>query len=173
MDKKIVAAALKTSGHYIDVEANVLYITPAFNKKSEIYGTAECSRMNAILAAFPTVKVVVQKNARKNDAITYEMMEAFIRIMPDAAANYTEFERVKKMSHAYRSAYKFVAAWFEKTFPHYGKLLVKDENNNLVWDAVAMYRVAEAEREKQEAKAAAAPVEAAVEEPKLVLLKNA
>lgn len=171
MDKKIVAAALKTSGHYIDVEENVLYITPAFNKKSEIYGTAECSRMNAILAAFPAVKVVVQKNTRKNDSITYEMMEAFIRIMPGAAANYAEFERVKKMSHAYRSAYKFVAAWFEKTFPHYGKLLVKDENDNPVWDAVAMYRVAEAEKAKE--KDAAAPVEVAAEEPKLELLKGA
>ena len=165
MDKKIVAAALKTSGHYIDVEENVLYITPAFNKKAEIYGTAECSRMNAILAAFPAVKVVVQKNARKNDAITYEMMEAYIRIMPDAAVNYAEFERVKKMSHAYRSAYKFVAAWFEKTFPHYGKLLVKDENDNLVWDAVAMCQ-------KAEEQAAAKLVEAAADKPKLELLKS-
>ncbi len=171
MDKKIVAAALKTSGHYIDVEANVLYITPAFNKKSEIYGTAECSRMNAILATFSNIEVVVQKNTRKNDAITYEMMEAYIRIMPGAAANYAEFERVKKMSHAYRSAYKFVAAWFEKTFPHYGKLLVKDEKGNLVWDAVAMYQVAEAEQEK--AKDKAAPVEAATEAPKMTLLKSA
>ena len=33
-NKKIVAAALKTAGHYIDIDANVLYITPAFNKKS-------------------------------------------------------------------------------------------------------------------------------------------
>ena len=165
MDKKIVAAALKTAGHYIDVEANVLYITPGFNKKSQIYGTAECSRMNAILAAFPSMTVKVQSKDRKNNAITYAMMEDFTRIMPDAAANYAEYKRVKKMSLAYRCAYKFVAAWFEETFPHYGELLVKDEKGNPVWDAVAMCQKAEEQ--------AAKPVEAAADKPKLVLMKNA
>ena len=165
-NKKIVAAALKTAGHYIDVDANVLYITPAFNKKSQIYGTAECSRMNAILAAFPTMTVKVQKKERKNNAITYAMMEDFIRIMPDAATNYAEYKRVKKMSLAYRCAYKFVAAWFEETFPHYGELLVTDEKGNPVWDAVAMCQ-------KAEEQAAAKPVEAAADKPKLVLMKNA
>ena len=77
--KKIVAAALKTAGHYIDVEANVLYTTPTFNKKSQIYGTAECSRMNAILAAFPSMTVKVQSKDRKNNAITYAMMEEATR----------------------------------------------------------------------------------------------
>ena len=161
MDKKIVAAALKTAGHYIDVDANVLYITPGFNKKSQIYGTAECSRMNAILAAFPSMTVKVQSKDRKNNAITYAMMEDFIRIMPDAAANYAEYERVKKMSLAYRCASKFVAAWFEETFPHYGELLVTDEKGNPVWDAVSMCQKAEEQ--------AAKPVEAAAEEPNLAL----
>ena len=95
-NKKIVAAALKTAGHYIDVEANVLYITPVFNKKSQIYGTAECSRMNAILAAFPSMTVKVQSKDRKNNAVTYAMMEDFIRIMPDAATNYAEYRTGRK-----------------------------------------------------------------------------
>ena len=89
-----------------------------------------------------------------------------IRIMPDAAENYAEYERVKKMSLAYRCAYKFVAAWFEETFPHYGELLVTDEKGNPVWDAVAMCQ-------KAEEQAAAKPVEAAPAKPKLVLMKNA
>ena len=165
-NKKIVAAALKNAGHYIDVDANVLYITLGFNKKSQIYGTAECSRMNAILAAFPSMTVKVQSKDRKNNAITYAMMEDFIRIMPDAAANYAEYERVKKMSLAYRCSYKFVAAWFEETFPHYGELLVTDEKGNPVWDAVAMCQMAEEQ-------AAVKPVEAAAETPKLELLKGA
>ena len=71
--------------------------------------------MNDILAAFPTMTVKIQKKDRKNNAITYAMMEDFIRIMPDAAANYAEYKRVKKMSLAYRCSYKFVAAWFEET----------------------------------------------------------
>ena len=73
------------------------------------------------------------------------------------------YERVKKMSLAYRCAYKFVAAWFEEMFPHYGELLVTDEKGNPVWDAVAMCQ-------KAEEQAAAKPVEAAAETPKLELL---
>ena len=122
--------------------------------------------MNDILAAFPSMTVKVQSKDRKNNAITYAMMEDFIRIMPDAAANYAEYERVKKMSLAYRCSYKFVVAWFEETFPHYGELLVTDEKGNSVWDAVAMCQMAEEQ-------VTATPVEAAAEMPKLMLMKNA
>ena len=165
-NKKIVAAALKTAGHYVDMAAFRLYVTPAFEKKASYYGTLECDTMNAILDAFPNMVVEIVKSNRKNNTITYAMMENFIRIMPDAAANLAEFDRVKKMSHAYRSAYQFVADWFEKKFPHYGELLVTDEKGNPVWDAVAMCQ-------KAEEQAAAKPVEAAADKPKLVLMKNA
>jgi hypothetical protein len=121
--------------------------------------------MNRILAKFPNATLKVYK-AKTNSLVTYKMMEDFIRIMPDAAANYAEYERVKKMSLAYRCSYKFVAAWFEETFPHYGELLVTDEKGNPVWDAVAMCQ-------KAEKQATVKPVEAAAETPKLVLMKNA
>ena len=165
MDKKVLSVSLKNAGHYIDIPTNTLHVSAKFNKKAAIYGTAECETMDAILAAFPGMKIQVHTPSRKNNAISYEMMEGFIRIMPDAAANYAEYERVKKMSLAYRCAYKFVAAWFEETFPHYGELLVTDEKGNPVWDAVAMCQKAEEQ--------AAKPVETATEEPKLVLMKNA
>ena len=45
MNKKIMNAALSTSGHYVDIDANILYVTTTFNKKAEIYGTSECSKM--------------------------------------------------------------------------------------------------------------------------------
>ena len=48
----------------------------------------------------------------------------------------------------------------------YGELLVMDEKGNPVWDAVAMCQ-------KAEEQAAARPVEAAADKPKLVLMKNA
>lgn len=170
MNKKIMNAALSTSGHYVDIDANTLYVTTTFNKKAEIYGTSECSKMDEILAMFPEMKIVVQSKARTNDIITYKMMKQFINIMPEAVANLAEFERVQKMSHAYPSAYKFVSEWFKEKFPHYGKLLVKDEKNNLVWDAVAMYQAAEEEKAQKDA---AQGAEKTVRAPKLTLLENA
>lgn len=179
MDKKIISAALKNNGHYIDIAANELYVTAAFNKKASIYGTAECIRMNAILAMFPTMQVKVHTTSRKNDALSYKMMEDYICIMPGASDNFAEYKRIKQMSHAYRSAYKFVAEWFAQKFPHYSELLAKDETGNLVWDAVAMYQAAEKENEKKNAapavEAAETPASAkeVVEAPKLALLESA
>ena len=149
MEKKILTAALKASGHYVDMAAFRLYVTPAFEKKASCYGTPECDIMNAILDAFPNMVVEIVKSNRKNNTITYAMMENFIRIMPDAAANLAEFDRVKKMSHAYRSAYQFVADWFEKKFPHYGEMLVKDEKTGEIkWDVLAQYEIAQEEAKK-------------------------
>ena len=167
MEKKILTAALKASGHYVDMAAFRLYVTLAFEKKASYYGTPECDIMNAILDAFPNMAVEVVKPERKNNAITYDMMEKYITIMPDAANNMDEFKRIKKVSHAYRSAYQYVADWFATKFPHYGEMLVKDEKTGEIkWNALEQYAKA-----KQEA--AAKPVEAAAEEPKLELLKGA
>lgn len=167
MEKKILTAALKASGHYVDMAAFRLYVTPAFEKKASYYGTPECDIMNAILDAFPNMAVEVVKPERKNNAITYDMMEKYITIMPDAANNMAEFKRIKKVSHAYRSAYQYVADWFATKFPHYGEMLVKDDKTGEIkWNALEQYA-----RAKQEA--AAKPVEAAAEDPKLKLLKGA
>ena len=175
MNKKILAAALSANGHYIDIDANTLYVTTAFSKKTEIYGTPECTKLDDILAMFPDMKVVVQSKGRSNDAITYVMMKKYILCMPDAQNNLAEFARVQKMSHAHRSAYQFVAEWFKEKFPHYGELLVKDkETGEIRWNALEQYVKAQEEAEKQKAKAqeeaAAASVEA--HKPELKLMKG-
>jgi len=70
------------------------------------------------------------------------MMEKFISIMPDAAIRMEEYENVKLKSHAFRSPYKYVTNWFEKKYPNYGEFMVKDENGNVVWDIVELYKQA-------------------------------
>jgi len=161
MTKEMITKALRTAGHYIDIANNTIYVSAAFNKKSEIYGTPECQTMTAILNAFPGIEIQVQTSSRKNSVIPYDLMEKYIKIMPDAAGNLIEFERIKKMSRAYRSAYRFVADWFETKFPHYGELLVKDEKTGkITWNAVEQYKMAQAESKKTaEVEAAAKPVE--------------
>lgn len=159
-NKSVVTAALKNAGYYYDFATATLYMTAEFEKSSNSYGTNEYHLMNRILAKFPNATLKVYK-AKANKLITYAMMEAFIRAMPDAAANFAEYKRIKLQSRAHRSAYKFVSEWFKEKFPHYGKLLVVDkETGEIMWDALDSYKKAAAEAD---ARVAAKAVEAAVD----------
>ena len=154
-NKEIITAALKNAGHYYDFATATLYMTAEFEKNSNSYGTNEYHLMNRILAKFPNATLKVYKS-KTSTLITYEMMEAFIRAMPNAAANYTEYKRIKLQSRAHRSAYKFVSEWFKAKFPHYGKLLVVDkETGEIMWDALDSYKKAAAEADARAATKAA------------------
>ncbi len=158
-NKEIITTALKNAGNYYDFATATLYMTAEFEKNSNTYGTNEYHLMNRILTKFPNAHLKVYKS-KTNSLITYSMMEAFIRAMPDAVENFAEYKRIKLQSRAHRSAYKFVSEWFKAKFPHYGKLLVKDENDNLVWDVLDSYKKAIAEAD---ARAAAKAAETAVD----------
>ena len=149
-NKEIITAALKNTGYYYDFPTATLYMTAHFEKSSNSYGTNEYRMLNRILDKFPNAALKVYK-AKSNNLVTYKMMEDFIRAMPNAAANYVEYKRIKLQSRAHRSAYKFVSEWFKTKFPHYGKLLVRDEDNNLVWNALDEYKAAAAEADARTA----------------------
>lgn len=141
---KIMKAALKESGHYIDINAGIVYVTKDFEKKSQIYGTRECKILDQILSQFSTLKIEVYapKRAAK---ITFEMMELFICKMPNAEVNYREYQMIKlKSRSSARSSFKYVSDWFNEKFPHYNELTATDENGNVVWDALKLYQEAEA-----------------------------
>ena len=174
-NKSVVTAALKNAGYYYDFATATLYMTAEFEKNSNAYGTNEYHLMNRILSKFPNATLKVYK-AKTNSLVTYKMMEDFIRAMPDAAANFAEYKRIKLQSRAHRSAYKFVSEWFKEKFPHYGKLLVVDkETGEIMWDALDNYKQAAAEAEDRAAKktAAASEADTPAEKPNLMLLSNA
>ena len=156
MNKEIMSSALKNVGYYYDITAATLYMTSEFQKNSNTYGTSEYHMLNRILGRFPHAHLKIYK-AKTNNRITYAMMEAFIRAMPDAVANFAEYKRIKLQSSAHRSAYKFVSEWFKAKFPHYGKLLVVDEETGeIMWDALDSYKKATAEAEDRAAEKTAA-----------------
>lgn len=160
MDKKIMLAALKENGSYYDIVNNTLYITPTFKKKASMYGTAECDLMDRVRAQNNALKIMEYKASRKA-RITYDMMETFICNMPSAEENYKEFERVKAMSHAYRSPFKFVSDWFDNKYPYYNKLLEKAEDGSVKWNALELYKTAQKEAGKRDDSAAAESSQAA------------
>ena len=161
MNKQIINAAIKQSGHYADVINGILYISKSFQTNANYYGTTEYHKMNEILAVYPDMKIELYAATRKK-RLTYEMMEAFIRIMPDAEENFAEYRRVRKMSVAYKSPYKFVEDWFAKQFPYYGQFFV-EENGEAKWNVVEVYKKAKEQAEAKQNKAAAKPVEISAE----------
>ena len=169
MNKQIINAAIKQSGHQADIINGTLYVSKSFQTNANYYGTTEYHKMNEILAVYPDMKVELYAATRKK-RLTYEMMETFIRIMPDAEKNYNEYLRVRKMSVAYKSSYKFVEDWFAKQFPYYGELFVeeKDENGKktgkLMWNAVEVYQKAKEQAEAKKNEAAAKTTETHAEQ---------
>ena len=161
MNKQIINAAIKQSGHYADIINGVLYVSKSFQTNANYYGTTEYRKMNEILAVYPDMKIELYVATRKK-RLRYELMEAFIRIMPDAEENFAAYTRVRKMSVAYKSPYKFVEDWFAKQFPYYGESLV-EENGEAKWDAVKLYQKAKEQAEAKKNEAAAKPVEISAE----------
>lgn len=162
MNKQIINAAIKQSGHYADILNGILYVSKSFQTNANYYGTTEYRKMNEILAVYPDMKIELYVATRKK-RLTYEMMEAFIRIMPDAEKNYTEYKRVRKMSVAYKSPYKFVEDWFAKQFPYYGEFFV-EENGEAKWNVVAAFEKAKEQVEAKKNKTAAKPTETSAEQ---------
>ena len=162
MNKQIINAAIKQSGHYADVINGILYISKSFQTNANYYGTTEYRKMNEILTVYPDMEIELYVATRKK-RLRYELMEAFIRIMPDAEENFAAYTRVRKMSVAYKSPYKFVEDWFAKQFPYYGESLV-EENGEAKWDAVKLYQKAKEQAEAKKNKTAAKAVETSIEQ---------
>ena len=57
MDKKIINAAIKQSGHYADIINGILYVSKSFQTNANYYGTTEYHKMNEILTVYPDMKV--------------------------------------------------------------------------------------------------------------------
>ena len=152
MNKQIINAAIKEAGHCVD-HNGILYVSKSFQTNANYYGTTEYRKMNEILTVYPDMEIELYVATRKK-RLRYELMEAFIRIMPDAEENFAAYTRVRKMSVAYKSPYKFVEDWFAKQFPYYGESLV-EENGEAKWDAVKLYQKAKEQAEAKKNKTAA------------------
>lgn len=140
-DFTFAAQMKKNGGYFHDITTNTLHITKDFERNANRIGTWQCAVMDSLMlnaATKPTVEVHTHKRAHR---ITYAMMEVFISKMPDAEANFVEYNRVILKSKVARNPYKEVLNWFEATFPYYGDLKA-EKDGKLVWNALDEYRKA-------------------------------
>ena len=105
-----------------DTEAQV---TKAFAKKAVIFGTEEYKLWKAYRQDFPEATMVtktIKKKANKKVEtrnMKYENMAAYIRTLDDAEEQMAKFEKAVKQSKVQANPYRFVLAWFQKTYEGY------------------------------------------------------
>lgn len=149
--EKMIKSAVAREGYFFDYETETLYMSSVWEKKSNQIGTDACKTRDQIEAMFPNVKTETIARKRKNTAVTYDMMRAFISIMPDADKNLAELSRQIATSKVFKSSYKHVAEWFEKQFPFYGELIVEAKDGEAGWNAVELYKKAMEQKAKAQA----------------------
>ena len=63
MNKQIINAAIKQSGHYADILNGVLYVSKFFQTNANYYGTTEYHKMNEILAVYQLQILIRRRSA--------------------------------------------------------------------------------------------------------------
>ena len=112
-------------GYKIDFVKNTLTLNYKFaNAAFNDYGSPEYERMKDILADFPQLKVVVEAGrkvttTRETKRLTYKNMETYMEQFDNSDELLTMFSKVKRMSKALASPYKYVCDWFEAQFPDF------------------------------------------------------
>ena len=99
-------------------------VTKAFAKAAGYYGTPEFEMWQEIKKRFPQARMVfksIKRNPdkRTNRNMSYENMAAYIREQTEAKVLMAEFQKRVQMSKVQANPYRYVLAWFEKTFADY------------------------------------------------------
>ena len=109
-------------------------VTKEFAKNARIFGTAEYKLWKEIRLDCPNAEMVtktIKRNpSKKVDTrnMTYANMEAFINVQDNAKELMVEFKKQIKMSKVQTNPYRYVLAWFLKSFEKYDSYKTYFEN---------------------------------------------
>ena len=113
----------KNAPRFVD-DIHVL-VTKEFAKNARIFGTPEYKVWKEIRLDCPTAEMVtktIRKNPDKKTStknMTYENMAIYIQEQNNAATLMVEFKRQIALSKVQSNPYRYVLAWFRKTFENY------------------------------------------------------
>lgn len=121
--KNATNIAMKNAPRFVD-DTHVL-VTKAFMKNARIFGTPEYKMWKEIkkdCEAAVMVPKTIKKNPNKRTStknMTYAHMEIFINQQDNAKELMIAFNKQKALSKIQNDPYRFVLAWFLKTFQNY------------------------------------------------------
>ena len=125
----------KTAPKFVD-DTHV-QVTKQFAKNARIFGTPEYKMWKEIRMDCPDAVMVtktIKKNPNKRNStknMTYPRMEIFISQQENAVTLLTEFRKQQALSKVQNDPYRYVLAWFLKTFENY------DEDYHAFFEAQA------------------------------------
>lgn len=110
----------KLARYTYDVITNTLTMSPAFEKKASIYGTAEYHVLMELRRDHAGLKVEVEA-AKKTTrgSLNFEQMETYIKYHRDSENRLFIFERVKALSKSQANPYAYVKKWYLENYPKY------------------------------------------------------
>ena len=141
----LMKTVLNKMGYYYDCNTNTLYMSKAFERKTNQYGSEACKMILEMEKMFPGLTIEVCARAAKVKPLSYKQMKEFINLLPTAKADLEEMERQMKMSVAFKSPYKFVERWFNEKYPYHKEYKV-EKDGETVWDIAALCHKATAEK---------------------------
>ena len=119
---------MKKSAYAIDFVSSTVTITKKFAEAASQIGTPEFHTMMQLRELNLTI-VIKAPAKKKSTQLTYKKMQKYISCLEDAEMYQEEFKVICEESKAQPAPYHYVASWFNKTFPNYGKL--PEHNSNL------------------------------------------
>ena len=124
----------------INAIENTITISKAFYKKASVFGSAEYKELRSAIKDNPTAEIIFKTSDKKTyKALTFKVMEAYIKTQPDSEKMLMKFEAVKRVAKAKGSLYPLTKKWFLKAYSDY--------KVNEVSEAEAKALEAEAEKE--------------------------
>ncbi len=119
---------MKKPAYAIDFVTNTVTVTKKFAEAARHIGTPEFHTMMQLREM--NLAIVTKAPAKKKSTqLTYKKMQKYISCLEDADMYQEEFKVICEESKAQPAPYHYVANWFDKTFPNYGKL--PERNSNL------------------------------------------
>ena len=99
---------------------NTYTVSKTFYKKASVFGSAEYKELRSAILDNPTAQIVFKTSEKKTyKALTFKVMETYIKTQPDSEKMLMKFEAVKSIAQAKGSLYPLTKKWFLNAYPAY------------------------------------------------------
>ena len=125
----------------VDYAAKTIILTEAFSRAARAPFSDAFNQLARLRAALPGFEVVVREHRRPRITprtqnipkfVSYEKMEAYIRLLPDGDALMERYRLVRAFAKCRRNSASIVFRWFNESFPDYRKPPRLDRDGHLI-----------------------------------------
>ena len=125
----------------VDYAAKTIILTEAFSRAARAPFSDAFNQLARLCEALPGFEVVVREHRRPRITprtqnipkfVSYEKMEAYIRLLPDGDALMERYRLVRAFAKCRRNSASIVFRWFNESFPDYRKPPRLDRDGHLI-----------------------------------------